>query len=117
MSFLSGLKSVFGKIEGGLVVSTQIAQAAEPGIALVPGYGPAIVTAIQAAIALESLFPQPGMGSAKLPLATAAVQQAQPGVTSVQAAAIVNAVVAGLNSAATAAKAAAPTPPAVPPAA
>ena len=110
MSFLSGLKSLFGKIGSGIMTGTEFAQVAEPVLALIPGFGPAIVAGIQAALALESLFPQSGLGTMKLPLASAAVQAAQPGVTAPQANAIVSAIVTGLNNASSAAIAAGPIP-------
>jgi hypothetical protein len=110
MSFLSGLESVLGKIGHGIAVGTTVAVSAEPVLSAVPGYGPAIVTAINLVVALESLFPQSGLGAQKAALAVSAITAAHPTVSTASAQAIVNSIVTGLNTAATAAATAATTP-------
>jgi hypothetical protein len=105
MSFLSGLTSVIGKIGHGIAVGTTVATQFEPVIAAIPSVGPAIVTGLNIVVALESLFPQSGLGAQKAALAVSAITAAHPNVTAPQAQAIVDNIVAGLNAAAKAAAA------------
>ena len=113
MSFLSGLESVLGKIFTEIKTVTTVAVAVEPGLELIPGYGPAIVAGIQAVVGLESLFPSLGSGTpannvqnaAKSALAVPVIVAAQPTITPAQAAAILAAIVTGFNNASAAAAA------------
>ena len=115
-SFLSGLESVFSKLFSGVRTATSIAQVAEPGLALIPGYGPAIVAGIQMAVLLESAVPSAPSGTplnnslnqAKAQLTVPTMVSAQPGITAEQAAAGLAELIKGFNNAAKAMAAAAP---------